>query len=84
MRMRKKHNREQRLERVSKRLVSEPEKMRGHWRELFGNDNPLHIEIGCGKGRFIAESARQMPDINFIAFDVIPDVVLMGLEKTDA
>lgn len=84
MRMRKKHNREQRLERVSKRLVSEPEKMHGHWRELFGNDNPLHIEIGCGKGRFIAESARQMPDINFIAFDVIPDVVLMGLEKTDA
>lgn len=83
MRMRKKHNRDERLERAGRRLVASPEAHRGSWAKLFGNENPVHIEVGCGKGRFIAEMARQNPDINFIAFDVIPDVVLMGLEKTD-
>ena len=36
-------------------VVHEPKESRGHWRELFGNDNPIHIEIGMGKGRFIID-----------------------------
>jgi tRNA (guanine-N7-)-methyltransferase len=38
-------------------------------RTYFGNNNPIHMEIGCGKGRFITESARRNPDINFIAIE---------------
>ena len=41
----------------------------GRIRAYFGNDNPIHLEIGCGKGRFIAEASRQSPDINFIAME---------------
>lgn len=82
MRMRKKKNFDTRLERVSERLVEEPETIKGKWKNLFGNNNPIHIEIGCGKGKFIAETAKINKDINYIAIDVIPDVVLMALEKT--
>ena len=84
MRMRKKHNRDERLEKVSARLVKEPCEYKGKWKEIFGNDNPIHIEIGCGKGKFISEMASLNPDINYIALDIVPDVVLMALEKTDA
>lgn len=82
MRMRKKRNFDTRLERVSARLVEEPENIKGKWSALFDNNNPIHIEIGCGKGKFIAEMASINKDVNYIAVDVIPDVVLMALEKT--
>lgn len=82
MRMRKKRNRDERLERAGERWIKEPEIWRGKWSELFGNQNPVQIEIGSGKGQFIAEMAKKYPDINFIAIDVIPDVILMGLEHT--
>lgn len=82
MRMRKKRNRDTRLERVSERLVKNPEEFKGKWQNLFGNDNPIHIEIGSGKGKFISEMAQLHPEINYIAVDVIPDVILMALEKT--
>lgn len=82
MRMRKKKNFDQRLERVNQRLIESPEQFKGRWKEVFGNENPIHIEIGSGKGRFISEMARLYPKVNFIAVDVIPDVILMGLEKT--
>ena len=82
MRMRKKKNFDQRLDRVNQRLVESPEMFKGKWSEVFENNNPIYIEIGCGKGKFISEMAALYPDINFIAIDVIPDVILMGLEKT--
>ncbi|MBQ7794456.1 MAG: tRNA (guanosine(46)-N7)-methyltransferase TrmB [Clostridia bacterium] len=84
MRMRKKRHFDERLERVSERLVKNPEELKGDWNRLFGNDNPIYIEIGSGKGRFISEMARLNPDVNFIAVDVIPDCILMALEKTAA
>ncbi len=82
MRMRKKRNFDERLDRVSERLVENPAEFKGRWNTLFGNDNPIYIEIGSGKGRFISEMARLHPDVNFIAIDVIPDCILMALEKT--
>ena len=82
MRMRKKRHRDERLERAGERWVKQPEELRGRWREVFENDNPIHIEIGSGKGQFISQMARLNPEINFIAVDVIPDVILMGLELT--
>ena len=50
--MRKKKNCDARMERCSDIWIKEPEKYKGKWAERFGNDNPIHIEIGCGKGTF--------------------------------
>lgn len=46
----------------------------------FGNDNPLYLEIGCGKGGFAVEFARQNPDINLIALEKTPNVLVTGAE----
>ena len=49
-------------------------------KEIFGNENPLHLEIGCGKGQFICELARRNPDINYIAIEVCDDVAVLACE----
>lgn len=52
--------------------------------KIFGNTNPLHLEIGCGKGQFIAEIAKRTPDINYIAIEVCDDVAVLAAEKIKA
>ena len=52
--------------------------------KIFGNTNPLHLEIGCGKGQFICEIAKRNPDINFIAIEVCDDVAVLAAEKIKA
>ena len=81
MRMRKKKNCSQRMENCGALWVREPEALRGKWHELFGNGNPVHIEIGCGKGQFLTELAAQNPDVNYVGIDVVPDVLVLALEK---
>lgn len=81
MRMRKKKHCNERLEQCSSLWIKEPEQCRGKWSQIFGNDNPIHIEIGCGKGQFICTMAQNNPDINYIAIDVVPDVLVLALEK---
>lgn len=56
---------------------------KGKWKELFGNDNPIHIEIGMGKGQFILTLAKQNPDINYIGIERYSSVLLRALEKYD-
>lgn len=51
------------------------------YKEIFGNDNPVEMEIGCGKGQFIAELAQRNPDINYIAVEKTPDVIVLACEK---
>ena len=48
----------------SKYVVQKPEKQRGIWNQLFENQNPVHIEVGMGKGRFIMDMAEKNPNIN--------------------
>lgn len=50
-------------------------------KEIFKNDNPLQLEIGCGKGQFICELARRNPDINYIAIEVCDDVAVLACEN---
>ncbi|MCI2000655.1 MAG: tRNA (guanosine(46)-N7)-methyltransferase TrmB [Clostridia bacterium] len=50
-------------------ICHESEKYKGKWNELFGNGNPIYVEIGCGKGRFISQMAAQNSDINFIGIE---------------
>lgn len=49
-------------------------------KKVFGNDNPIYLEIGCGKGGFALEFARQNPDINLIAIEKTPNVLITGME----
>lgn len=50
-------------------------------KELFGNDNPLHLEVGCGKGQFAVELAKQNPDINILAVEKFANVLVDACEK---
>lgn len=55
----------------------------GKWKELFGNDNPLYIEIGMGKGEFILENARRYPDINFVGIEKYDSIVARAIQKIE-
>lgn len=52
--------------------------------EIFGNANPVHLEIGCGKGRFVVEMAKLHPDINFVAVEKISNVIIDACEQVKA
>ena len=54
------------------------------YRALFGNDNPVELEVGCGNGGFIAQLAVRRPDTNFIAVEVCTNVVLTAMERIQA
>lgn len=81
MRMRKKKNLDVRFASCASVLAENPTENKGKWREYFGNENPIYIEIGCGKGRFILETARRNPDINFIAIEKEEGALIMATEK---
>ena len=82
MRQRPVKNLDIKLEENSKYRIFHPELLKGKWHEEFKNSNPIHIEIGSGKGKFITEMAKANPDINYIAFEGQDDVSLRILEKT--
>ncbi len=65
-------------------VVHEPEKIKGSWKALFENENPLHIEIGMGKGKFIYEMARRNPQINYIGIEKYSSVLLRAIQKMEA
>lgn len=62
-------------------FVDEPTQYRGRWRDYFANDQPLHLEIGCGKGQFITTLAAQHPEINFIALEVKAEVLYRTAQR---
>lgn len=65
-------------------VVHEPEAYKGIWREkLFNNRNPLHIEIGMGKGQFIHQLAEKNPDINYIGIEMYSSVLYRALERRE-
>ena len=83
MRQRNIKNLDQKIRRNSTFLVTDPESCRGRWREVFGNNAPVYLEIGCGKGRFIALRAAAFPEKNFIAVEGQSNVALRALQKAE-
>ena len=82
MRLRHVKNAEERLKvDDNKYYIPEPKELKGKWQQKFGNKNPIHLEIGCGKGQFIIQKALANPDINFIAVEKFNSVLLRCLEK---
>lgn len=84
MRIRKRKHTDERIEACRELLCENPEENKGKWHEVFGNSNPVHLEIGCGKGDFIVELSRRNPDINYIAIEKEKDVIVLALEKAQA
>lgn len=58
--------------------VNNPEELRGKWADFFCEKQPLELEVGCGKGTFVAEKALRNPHINFIAMDIKSDMLGVG------
>ncbi|PKM51169.1 MAG: tRNA (guanosine(46)-N7)-methyltransferase TrmB [Firmicutes bacterium HGW-Firmicutes-7] len=64
-------------------VIQSPIEHKGKWRKLFNNNNPIHIEIGMGKGKFLIELAQKNPHINYIGFEKFSAVLAKALEKID-
>ena len=60
-------------------FVVNPKEYKGKWKEFFGNDQPIYLELGCGKGTFMAVHGSENPNINYIAIDIKDEV--LGLAK---
>ena len=67
----------------NKYVFTEPIGMKGTWNQVFGNENPIHIEIGMGKGRFVTTLATMNPDINYVGIEKYSSVLLRAVEKQD-
>lgn len=63
--------------------INIPEEHKGKWNEVFGNNNPIFIEIGMGKGKFITTLAQNNPDINYIGIEKFSSVLIRALEKRE-
>ncbi len=83
MRQRNVKNLEEKLELNSSFLIRDPRELKGKWAEEFGNDKPIYLEIGCGKGQFIFTQATENPDCNYIAIEGQENVALRALQKAE-
>lgn len=62
-------------------VIHDPEEQKGHWRDVFGNDHPIEIEVGMGKGKFIMDLAAAHPDVNYLGIERYSSVLLRALQK---
>lgn len=67
----------------SKYVVQDGKEKKGKWKEIFGNHNPINIEVGMGKGRFITDMARRNPDINYVGIERYTSVLLRAVQKRE-
>lgn len=65
-------------------VIHNPQECREKWHEIFGNDYPIRIEIGMGKGRFIMDLARANPNVNYIGIEKYSSVLIRGIQKLEA
>lgn len=64
-------------------VAHQPEEKKGRWSETFGNQNPIEIEVGMGKGKFITEMAARNPEINYIGIERYSTVLVKALRKRE-
>ena len=62
-------------------FIQSPKNLQGRWQGLFANQNPIYLEIGCGKGRFIVETALANPNTNFLAMEKQEQIICMALRR---
>ena len=81
MRMRKMRNLEPRMEKCSAYRIDDPASRKGAWRELKSGCKALWVEVGCGKGKFTAETAQANPDVLLIAMERCREAMVVAMEK---
>ncbi|QYR22835.1 tRNA (guanosine(46)-N7)-methyltransferase TrmB [Paenibacillus sp. sptzw28] len=81
MRLRGRKGIRESLEAQPELVVLDAAPHKGRWREFFGNENPIYIELGMGKGRFISDMSVRNPDINFIGVDMYDELIRRAAEK---
>lgn len=67
----------------SRFVVHDPEEKRGRWQEVFGNDHPVRVEIGMGKGKFLYTLAKENPDVNYVGIEKYSSVLLRAIQKME-
>ncbi len=81
MRMRKMRNLQPRMERCADYRIMEPDALKGNWRSLKEDATALWVEVGCGKGKFTAETAQANPDVLLIAVERCREAMVVAMEK---
>lgn len=81
MRRRNVKNAHERLIQNNHVFIENPIQMKGTWHTLFNNQNPIHIEIGMGKGDFIIELAKRNPQINYLGIEKYESVLIQAVDK---
>lgn len=64
-------------------VIQDPQSHKGKWTEVFEREQPLHIEVGMGKGRFLMDLARIHPEINYVGIEMYDSVLLRALQKRE-
>ncbi|MDC3415804.1 tRNA (guanosine(46)-N7)-methyltransferase TrmB [Aquibacillus salsiterrae] len=64
-------------------VVLNPVEQKGKWQQVFGNNNPIHLEIGTGKGQFVTGMATQFPKSNFVGMEVVKSIIVSAIEKVE-
>ena len=64
-------------------VVQNPEEWKGKWKQCFTKEQPLHIEVGMGKGRFLMDMASLHPEINYVGVEMYDSVLLRALQKRE-
>ncbi len=82
MRLRHIPGAEQQIE-ESPHVIHEPKEKRGKWQQIFGNNHPIWIEAGMGKGKFVLEMAQKYPEINFVGIERYSTVLLKAIRKRE-
>lgn len=81
MRMRKRHNLSPRMEKCVELLIEDSQSLQGKWRESFPEYKKIFVELGCGKGRFTADTAVTIPDTLLIAVELVADAMIVAMER---
>jgi len=81
MRMRKRHNLSPRMEKCADLLIEDGQGLQGKWRESFPEYKKIFVELGCGKGRFTADTAETIPDTLLIAVELVADAMIVAMER---
>ena len=84
MRMRKMRNLEPRMEKCAAYRIAEPASRKGNWRDLMPGAKMLWVEVGCGKGKFTAETAAANPEVLLIAVERCREAMVVAMEKAKA
>lgn len=64
-------------------VIKEPERQKGNWNSVFPAEQPIHMEVGMGKGRFLMDMARLHPEINYLGMELYDSVLLRALQKRE-